>query len=454
MKDRPTSNKHAARPRPSAPIRTRARLHASCCTPLIVVIAAGWTIAPPSACAEGFRNPPAGAANLGRAGGRIAHVDDASAIAQNPANLVDLLTPEFQFAPSAVYIKVDYTSPGGVTATTGNPWKFLPNLFISAPLKKDKYAIGLGITTPFGLSNEWKTSSAAFTNPAAFRYQTPHFAELKTINFNPTFSARVSKNVTVGVGLDVFWSELTLKQFYPWAAFPGSAGIEPDGVARLKGDGSGVGANIGVTWQMTERQRLAITYRSPVSVRYGGHLGINNITPTAALLGATPRSDFDTLITFPSMVSVGYGVQVTDKIRVESDVEWIQFSKFKSLNLGVGNNAFLFPSTKIAQDWKDTFTAGIAGDWKFAPGWTLRGGYQFYQSPVPDRTFSPTIPDADQHVLTVGISYQTGPHTFDLGYGADFYATRDINNDQNPAFNGTYKNTVHLFALSYRYLFR
>ena len=451
MIDSPTSRTRVSILHPSPSTRMPVWLRATCQTS--VAIAAGWLANSPSAHAEGFRNPPAGAANLGRAGGRIAHVDDASAIAQNPANLVDLQSPEFQFAPSAVYIKVDYQSPGGVTATTGNPWKFLPNLFISAPLKKDKFAIGLGITTPFGLSNEWNPTGS-FASPTGLRYQAPHFADLKTINFNPTFSARIHERLTVGVGLDVFWSELTLKQFYPWAAFPGSVGTEPDGNTRLKGDGTGVGANIGVTWQMTERQRLAITYRSPVSVKYGGQFGLDNITPTAAFLGATRNSNFGTRITFPSIVSFGYGIQVTDDFRIESDVEWIQFSKFKSLNLDVGNNAFLFPSTKIAQNWKDTFTAGIAGDWKFAPGWMLRAGYQFYQSPVPDRTFSPTIPDADQHVLTVGLSYQTGPHTFDLGYGADFYASREITNNQTAAFNGTYQNTVHLFGLSYRYSFR
>src|SRR5690242_8086046 len=57
----------------------------------------------PSALAEGFRNPPAGAFNLGRAGGRIAQIDDSSAVAQNPANLVDLQSPEVNFAPSFVY---------------------------------------------------------------------------------------------------------------------------------------------------------------------------------------------------------------------------------------------------------------------------------------------------------------------------------------------------------------
>src|SRR5256885_16759197 len=60
----------------------------------------------PKTDAEGFKNPPAGAFNLGRAGGRIAQIDDSSSVAQNPANLMDLEAPEFLFAPSAVYIHV------------------------------------------------------------------------------------------------------------------------------------------------------------------------------------------------------------------------------------------------------------------------------------------------------------------------------------------------------------
>src|SRR5947209_16862595 len=79
----------------------------------------------PTAQAEGFRNPPAGAFNLGRAGGRIAQVDDSSAVAQNPANLVDLQAPEANLAPSFVYFKADYQSPTGQTGETRDPWKVL-----------------------------------------------------------------------------------------------------------------------------------------------------------------------------------------------------------------------------------------------------------------------------------------------------------------------------------------
>src|SRR5277367_6549782 len=85
---------------------------------------------------EGFRNPPAGAFDLGRAGGRIAQVDDSSAEQQNPANLVDLTNAQIQLTPSVVYIGVDYkSSVSPDSASTIKPWKLLPNFFASMPLK-------------------------------------------------------------------------------------------------------------------------------------------------------------------------------------------------------------------------------------------------------------------------------------------------------------------------------
>lgn len=350
--------------------------------------------------------------------------------------------------PSIVYFSVDYLSPIGATAHTKEPAHLLPNVFAVVPIQKGKLSAGIGITVPYGIANTW---DAPPTSP--FRYTAPNFTELKTFNINPSIAMKLGDRVSIGAGLDVMWSELTLKQFYPWVVFPGSAGTEPDGTAKAKGDGVGVGGNVGLTWNITDRQRLAVTYRSAIGIGYDGKFSIDGITPTAAALGATPSSPFHTRVEFPNIVAAGYGIQLTDAIRVEVDVEWLEFSRFSALTLGVANNAFLLPSTTVVQDWKNTFTAGIGGDWKFAPDWTLRAGYQYYQSPVPDRTLSPTIPDADQNVLTVGLSYRHGRHAVEAAYGLDFYDRRTITANQNPAFNGVYDLKVHLFSTAYRYSF-
>ena len=79
--------------------------------------------------AEGFKNPPEGAAALGRAGGRIAIADDAAAVSHNPANLVDLEGTEVQAAVTIVHAETEYDSPMGGSTETESPWKFLPNLY-------------------------------------------------------------------------------------------------------------------------------------------------------------------------------------------------------------------------------------------------------------------------------------------------------------------------------------
>jgi long-chain fatty acid transport protein len=408
---------------------------------------------------EGFRNPPPGTFNLGRSGSRITQIDDASAIHQNPANLVEVTGLELQLTPTVVNITSEFESPDGQTAETEDPWKLLPNIFLAAPLTKDrKWAAGFGITTPYGIGSSWDTDSSAFAPPTAvsapgvFRYTAPYFAELKTINFNPGLAVKLGDHFQVGAGLDVMWTELTLKQFYPWARLPFSAGA-PDGEAKAQGDGVGFGANLGVTWLITERQRLALTYRSPMSVDLDGDFEISNVTPIAAFLGATPESQFNSKMQFPTIVALGYGIEVSETVRLGVDFEWLQFSRFESLDLDLGNNTLLLPDPSIDENWKNTFTLGIGGDWRFAKHWVLRASYQYYESPVPDETFSPTIPDANQNVITVGLGFHTGGHSLEAAYGLDFYDTREITGNQTDEFNGKYDFTVHLFSFAYRYRF-
>ena len=282
------------------------------------------SLLPPIAHGEGFRNPPAGPFGLGRAGGRIAQVDDATAIAHNPANLMDLKQAEFSVAPNFVYVSAEYQSPAGVRATSQEPWKLLPNFFAVVPLKNDRFTLGLGITTPYGVSSDWAlTGSFADPAPGSLRYNAPHFTELKTLNVNPTLAARLNDKLTFGVGLDVFWSELTFKQFL--------SPFIPDLLGKAKGDGFGFGGNAGVTWQVTERQRLAATFRSPIDVSYKGDFDLNS-----TLAAVNSRSSFISKLKCPTIVSVGsldgssLGICFSEEVSNENQVlENIMYKKQK-----------------------------------------------------------------------------------------------------------------------------
>jgi len=394
-----------------------------------------------SAYAEGFRNQTIGASDLGRSGGRIAQIDDATAVQHNPANLTDITNVEAQVAVSVVYYNVDFQSPFGQTATSIHPWHELPNIFIAAPVKGDRVAAGLGITMPYGLASQWKSSSSAFSQTppyGTFTYFTPSYSQLITVNVNPSLAVKLTDDLSLGAGVDVMWSDLEFKQYL--------SPFVPNFQAHAEGDGVGVGGNAGLTWRITPHQRLALTYRSTMTVDYSGTTKFENGP-------AIPGTSFGSQIKYPNIIALGYGIELTDKIRLETDFEWVQFSQFRNLQAAIGPNLLGVPSQNVSEHWHNTFTAGIGGDWKFADHWVLRAGYQYFESPVPNSNFTPTIPDSNQNVFTIGLGWKGKHNSVEASYGLDFYNDRNITNDQNPAFNGKYTFNVHLISLAYNYSF-
>jgi long-chain fatty acid transport protein len=403
--------------------------------------------------AEGFRNPPEGGATLGRAAINIAQDDDASAVARNPANLVLMQAPQVQVGANVIHSKVKFTSAlSGLTDETEDPWKFLPYAFAALPLNNN-FALGLGVDVPYGQSTVWGKEGQ-------FRYTAPYFAELRVFNINPTIATKLGDHLCLGLGADIYVSDLTMKQYVAWSALAGAGA--PDGLEKLDGSGLGLGGNAALTWLVTADQRLALTYRSPVKVNYDGHFQVDNIPALMQRL-VLPRADFSTSITFPATVGLGYSCQPMDKLKVEADVEWIEFSRYSELTLDAdGDNPLLHPTgdpapalgpKTLPQNWKDAWTAGVSAEYQYCPEWALRAGYQFIQSPIPDDTLAPTLPDDDRSVVSVGLGYKHGVHALDLAFLYSFFHKRTTMTQPIPPYNGTYDINSQILAASYTFSF-
>ncbi len=409
-----------------------------CCMIVVCVLASG------SALANGFRNPPESARGLGMDGGKTSLIDDPSAISINPANLMEVENISVMGSFTFVYAETEFEGVDGREGKTRDSLKFLPNIHAAWPVEND-LVFGLGVTTPFGQSTEWRKDGP-------FRYEAPHFAQMTTVNIAPTLATKVGDALSIGVSANVYWSELELRQMVPWAMATGVPGL-PDGEARLKGDGFGFGGSAGITWQATDSQRFALVYKSPFNVEYDGNARLGNAPPPLAMAGAD-RSDFDSEIKFPTIVALGYGLEVRDDFRIGLEVEWIEFSRFEELPIEVGqdNIGGMFPQS-VDQDWKDTWTLGVGGEWEFAFPWTLRAGYSFMESPIPSRTMAPTLPDADRHLLSIGLGYEHGLNAWDVAYAYSIFDDRKIRDNQNPAFDGDYELSSHLFQISWNRAF-
>lgn len=392
--------------------------------------------------ADGFRNPPPGGAGLGRSGTFMAQVDDASAISYNPANLTLLPSSEIMVAASVARTQVEFRNRLGQAAESDDPWQMLPNVYAALKLDED-WALGVGVTTPYGQSSEWDRESV-------LKYQAPYFAQMTLVNVNPSAAWRVNEALSVGAGVDVFASTLEFKQAFPWGMALGAPGA-PDGTAKLDVEGAGVGANAGLTWSINAAHRLALTYRSPVKVEFDGDFSVSGAPPFVP--GAGRAGDASTDITFPDIVGAAYGIQVTEAVRVEAGVEWLGWSRYDVMDLDVGANRRLLAESRIRNDWNDTITCSVGADWAVSETWILRAGYAFIESPIPDETFSPILPDADRHVVALGVGWRRGAHAVDAAVTYNIYDDRTIRTHPNPALNGEYEMESDLFSVSYRRTF-
>lgn len=151
-------------------------------------------------------------------------------------------------------------------------------------------------------------------------------------------------------------------------------------------------------------------------------------------------------IQFPSIFGAGYGIQLTDDIQVEALLEWIEWS-INDVQTATVSGLGTFP---LVNNWKDTITAAVGGSWNFTEGWVFRTGYSFIETPIPDSTTTPILPDTNRHIIGVGLGYSIAGHTIDLSYSYTIYEDRT---STYPEYAGSYDIDSDLVGLTYSYHF-
>jgi long-chain fatty acid transport protein len=376
--------------------------------------------------ADGYRNPPPTAEGIGKSGVHSVFVNDASAISYNPANLASQTNASFVGSFTFARTENQYSPFPGVSADSDAKWNVLPNLYYSQPLGDSGMTAGIGLTSPFGQGISWNRSdfipAATPTNPVV-----PYEAQLALININPTVAFRLVEDLSIGVGLDLYVSRLSLTAVNLNPAPP-----PPNFDSEVEAYGVGIGGNIGVTWDINEAHHVAATYRSAFEIDYSGDFKAEGI----------PTADVDTTIKFPNIYTLGYGVDLNEAIQVEIMVEWLQWSNNEEQTLEIEGVSQTFEN-----NWDDTFTVGLGGNWQLNESWAVRAGYAFIETPIPDSTITPLLPDADRHAFSLGAGYTLGKHTIDAAYTFSIYDDRD-----NTA-SGAYEIDSDLVGMTYSYTF-
>ncbi len=319
--------------------------------------------------AGGFKIQDQSTRAMGMIDAFVAGADDASAVYYNPAGLTNVGRPQIIGNLYIAHATVDYDGGAGDDSSDGRVY-VVPSGYFAMPLDPELglYA-GIGVYSPFGLGSRWGDDTPQATMATANGASS--LAEIRLVNINPSIAWKVTDKLSVGGGVNYYKSQVINRYI---------DNLLTNGEIDIDAKGDGWGYNLGIQYQATEAVALGLTYRSPVTIAYEGDVELD---------GLNMSMDADSEIDFPAMIAGGVSWQATTKLRLELAAEWQKWSTRDSqiINYDVPVPLLgILPTTQNTEmDWEDTWVLMLGAEYELNEKWTLRGGYAYNETPVPDK---------------------------------------------------------------------
>ncbi len=406
----------------------------------------------------GFHIREQGAKAMGMANAFVAQADDPSAIFYNPAGLA--FQNGSRMSLGVTVIQVPETEFEGKTwlgdkNVSGSEFSgkqsarpdifFPPNIYATTKLESAPVAFGIGINSLYPLAKRWDTTSP-------FRDDVKEVA-IKPINVNPTVAFQW-KNLGIAFGVDYTYATLWLENapyttVYDGAGNPINLNV---GDLEIEGTGDGWGFNFGLLWRPVEQWSFGVSYRSRIKIKVDdgdADLMVSQKAQDVLGLPSHVNTDGSTDLTLPDTWSFAVAWRPTKKLTFELDVDRFGWSSYDELTLDFEDETVLHDET-LPKDWENTWTFRFGAQYAVNDNLDLRAGYAYDNTPVPDDTLGPDLPDSDRHNVTLGLGWHNEHGALDLAYMAVLFKDRSVSNDIQ---DGEYKSEAHLFAANVSFWF-
>ncbi len=411
------------------------------------------TLAASPAFAAGFGIFEHGSKAMGMGSAFTAQADDPSAMFYNAAGLAFQTQRAFELGTTLITADSKFHGlapfPGpGATGEQESSVFYPSHAYYVQPLTPG-WTFGIGFNSPFGLTTEWKdpdTWSGKFIATKTV---------LRTFDLNPTIAWQATPNFGIGVGVVARWSDLELNRHIP-AFNPITGQVADVGKAKLESDlDTGYGFNLGILHKVSPSFSWGLSYRSKISVDYKGDgrftQTLTGIAPfDAGVAAAVPfdqKLPIKTTIDFPDLASLGLAFGLTPNLTLETDVDWAGWSSFDRVVLTFPENPTL--SQDIPEKYDDSFSYRAGLNWVTSPTTQWRFGAVYDETPQPEPSAGPLLPDANRTGLSIGYGY-TGGAKFDVAFMYLPFADRTRNEDfaGDAVFHGKFETTAYLLGLS------
>ncbi|BCR06429.1 hypothetical protein DESUT3_34980 [Desulfuromonas versatilis] len=387
-----------------------------------------------SAFGSGYAVYTQGAGALAQGNAVVAHLDDPSAIFFNPALIGKLPGTQFQAGTTLIHASRKFESDLSGSTFEGEGDNHFPSTLYVTHRFNPRLSAGLGVFSPFGLGTRWDEDWEG-------RYIATS-SELTTFNINPVVCWQALPGLSLAGGVDLLLLDATLKKKLALSPLP-------DGEQRFRGDGEGLGYNLGLLLDLGESLALGLHYRSEIDIDIEGEARFSLPAGTPPVISAMlQNTDGETRITLPRQAQAGLAFKGVPRLLVEVGARWEDWSDFERLRIDLDSGL----STTTERDWKDVFGYHLGGRYQLSEDLGLLAGYLYDGTPAPDRTFDPSIPTAKSQMVSVGVDLDRERYRVQLGYAFQKYRDRDKDNAvgaaEGGAANGTYRTEIHMVGLS------
>ncbi len=411
-----------------------------------------------AAGAGAYRVEMTDARALGMGGAFVSVADSPAAVFYNQAGMTQVKGAAASMSMALIQPKVNVKTDAGAKTKMQRDSFLIPSLAVVSAIN-DKVSFGVGATSSWGLGTEWAQDS--FAKYAVTKTSIQNYDYLLSLAYKAT------EQFSFGVGLVVDDSKVTKEKKLNQVL-----GGSPDGNYKLSGENAAVGFQISGMYSLNEKHQFGAQYSSSIRRKYKGKTyldGLNVAYWNTALGGpaftsSSYSTDIEENYTLPQSIDLGYTYKPTDKLTLSADVLWMDWSCVKKEELVYPTEtnpytlAFLNDGNPANRDWHSAISFAAGTEYKATERLRLRGGYYFHQSPVPQATWDPSLPDASSHSVSTGFGYDiTKALTFDLAYSAMFYNTRYVNNEvgnsAGASIDGKYSQWINLVLATVSYKF-
>ena len=427
---------------------------------------------PITAQAVGFALAEQSASGLGNAfAGMAARADDPSTQYYNPATMA-FMKKGTQLTVVGNVIAPRMTLDNASTSRSGTPISgndggnagvvaIIPNFYLKTDLG-DSVALGVGVTTPFGLSTKYNDGWMG-------RYIALE-SKVETINVNPAAAWKINEHFSVGGGVSVQYMRAKLTNAIDTGTIcaansttcgtPGNAAT--DSSVMLKGDDISVGFNLGTVFKPDDQTTLGVAYRSKIQQNLRGTATFTRSALfNSSSLGGTQlftQSGMGTQLNLPENIEFSGAFQASPKLELLAGGTWTNWSRFKDLNINFDTPAAAAGSatSTTSENWNNSWRYSVGTNYKYSSSVVLRTGVSYDQTAIPDSQHrTPRIPDQSRTWLAFGAGWTLSPkNTLDAGYTHLFMknaATSNVNGQYS--IHGDYSLSIDMLSVQLTHSF-